>query len=147
MKHIFNRISYKLLLGSSIITSSMSPVLANENIDGQQLAMYQPSSTLASNFSTSKLSGEKLLAIADKLNSTKMDSEQQKLEFALVYTAANKGLSEAQFRLANYYIESELVAADEDKAIYWLTQAIDQGHQGAQFVYENFYESHFDIGC
>jgi len=147
MKPNFNHLSHSLLLGSSLIVGSLTSVSANDNFEEQQIAMVQPASSLAAHFSTSKLSAEKLLAMADKLNHTQMDSTQEKLEFALIYSAANKGLSEAQFRLANYYINSELVAANEDKVIYWLTQAIGQGHEGAIFVYENLYENFIDIGC
>lgn len=77
-----------------------------------------------------------------------MSSSQKNLEFALVYSAANKGSSEAQFRLANYYVEGDLVAEDETEASYWLEQAMEQGHQGAKFVYDNLYLAHnFDVGC
>lgn len=49
---------------------------------------------------------------------------EQELEFALVFSAAQKGLAEAQFRLANYYIDSKLIVADETEASYWLEEAI-----------------------
>ena len=147
MKHTFNRISHSLLLSSSIIAGGMASVTAGEVLKGQKIAMYEPASTMAAHFPSAKLSAERMLELADKLNNLKMTPSQKKLEFSLVYSAANKGLSEAQFRLANYYIDSELIAADEDKALYWLTQAIDQDHQGAKYVYENLYEYYIDIGC
>ncbi len=147
MKPDFNHLSHSLLLGSSLIVGSLASVSANDNFEEQQIAMVQPASSLASHFSTTKLSAEKMLEMANKLNMEQMNSTQEKLEFALIYSAANKGLAEAQFRLANYYINNKLVSADEDKALYWLTQAINQDHQGAIFVYENLYEDFIDIGC
>ena len=147
MKHKLSRLSQSLFLGSSIIVASMTSVSASNEFDGLKIAMYQPASTLASEFANAKLSPEKMLSMADKLHSTQMSETQEELEFALVYAAANKGLAEAQFRLANYYIESELIEADETEAGFWLEEAIEQGHEGAKFVYENLYVLSFDIGC
>ena len=147
MKANFNRIKHSLLLGSSLVVGGMTSVLAGEALDGQQIAMVKSASSLASPLPTTRLAAEKMLAMANKINSEQMSSTQEELAFALIYSAANKGLAEAQFKLANYYMDSEVVAADEDKAIYWLTQAIDQDHQGAKFVYENLYENFIDIGC
>ena len=147
MKANFNRIKHSLLLGSSLVVGGMTSVLAGEALDGQQIAMVKSASSLASPLPTTRLAAEKMLAMANKINSEQMSSTQEELAFALIYSAANKGLAEAQFKLANYYMDSEVVAADEDKAIYWLTQAIDQDHKGAKFVYDNLYENFIDIGC
>ena len=147
MKHKLSHLSHSLFLSSSIIVASMTSVSASNEFDEQKIAMYQPASTLASHFSSAKLSPEKMLEMANKLHSTQMSTTQEELEFALIYSAANKGLAEAQFRLANYYIESELVEADETEAAFWLEEAIEQGHEGAKFVYENIYVLSFDIGC
>ena len=148
MKLAFNRISHSLLLSGSILTASITPVLAHDNFDEQVIAMYQPASTLAEHFSTSsKLSAEKLLSVATNLSRSKKSIIEEKLEFALVFSAATKGLAEAQFRLANYYIDSELVAADDNEASYWLEEAMAQGHQGAKFIYESLGVADFDIGC
>ena len=141
MKPNFKRIKHSLLLGGSIVAGSMTSVLAGEVLEGQQIAMVKPASSLASPLSTTRLTAEKMLTMANQLSSEQMSVSQEELAFALISSAADKGLAEAQFRLANYYIESELVDADEDKAIYWLTQAIVQDHQGAKFVYENLYEN------
>jgi len=147
MKKTFNHISHSLLLSSSIIAASMSSVLANENFAEQQIAMYKPASNIAAPLLDSTLSAEKMLAMADSLYTTRMSKYQQELEFALIFSAANKGLAEAQFRLANYYMDDELIAADETEASFWLEEAIEQGHQGAKFVYENIYVLNFDFGC
>lgn len=147
MKHQFSRLSHSLFFGSSIIVGSMTSVSASNEFYEQKIAMYQPASTLALLFDSAKLSAEKMLMMADKLHNTQMSLSQENLEFALIFSAANKGLAEAQFRLANYYIDSELVAADETEASYWLEEAIEQGHEGAKFIYENIYTLNFDIGC
>ena len=147
MKPYFKRIKHSLLLGGSIVAGSMTSALAGEALEGQQIAMYKPASSLASPLPITRLTAEKMLSMANKISSEQMSATQEELAFALIYSAANKGLAEAQFKLANYYMDSEVVAADEDKAIYWLTQAIDQDHQGAKFVYENLYENFIDIGC
>ena len=147
MKPNFKRIKRSLLLGGSIVAGSMTSVLAGEVLEGQQIAMVKPAPSLASPLSTTRLTAEKMLTMANQISSEQMSVSQEELAFALIYSAANKGLAEAQFKLANYYMDSEVVAADEDKAIYWLTQAIDQDHQGAKFVYENLYENFIDIGC
>jgi TPR repeat protein len=125
----------------------MSSVLANENFAEQQIVMYKPASSIAAPLLDSTLSAEKMLAMADSLYTPRMSKYQQELEFALIFSAANKGLAEAQFRLANYYMDDELIAADETEASFWLEEAIEQGHKGAKFVYENTYLLNFDIGC
>jgi len=147
MKYNFNHITHGLILSSSLIVGSISSVSANTVLDGQQISMYTPESKLASPLLGSKLSAEKMLAMADSLHNPRMSKYQKNLEFALIYSAANKGLAEAQFRLANYYIDSELIEPNEVEASIWLEEAIAQGHQGAKFVYENIYVNTFDIGC
>lgn len=147
MKHTFSRISHSLLLGSSIFATSMTPVSASDDFEELQIAMHKPASTLATHFSTSILSAEKMLKIADKLSSTKMSLAEEKLEFALIFSAARKGSAEAQFRLANYYLDSDIVAADDNEASFWLEEAMAQGHQGAQFIYDSLGVADFDIGC
>ena len=147
MKHNFKRISQSLFLGSSLITASVASVSASDGISNQQIAMYKPALSIAAPLLNSKLSAENMLAMAESLNNERMSKYQQELEFALIFSAANKGLAEAQFRLANYYIESTLIEPDETEAALWLEEAIEQGHEGAKFVYENIYVLHFDIGC
>ena len=146
MNHNFKQVSQSLFLGSSLIVAGITSVSAN-NTDELQLAMYQPAHINTATFSSSKLSAEKMLKMADQLHRPVMSKNQQELEFSLIFSAANKGLAEAQFRLANYYIDSDLVEADEQEASFWLEEAIEQGHEGAKFVYENVYVVSFDIGC
>lgn len=147
MKYKLSQLSQSLFLGGSIIVSGMSSALANVELNNQDIAMSQDVSTFAADFSRAKFSSNKLLEMADNIHTTEMTSSQEKLVFALVYSAAKRGLAEAQFRLANYYIDSDLVVADETEAAFWLEEAIEQGHKGAKFVYENIYVLSFDIGC
>lgn len=149
MKHKFN-LSHSLVLGSSLIVAGVTSVAAKDAFDDHQIAMYQPAPPFAAHFATSKLSADKLLAMADKLNRAPMNLAQEKLVFALTFSAANKGSAEAQFRLGNYYMDSDdnhLIIADETEAAYWLEEAIAQGHKDAKFVYDNVLAFHFDIGC
>lgn len=142
-------ISTNLLLSGSLIAAGLAPVLANEVYIQQEIAMNKSDSPLIQNFSYAKnLTAKKMLTIADKLYSPHMTMAEQELEFALVFSAAQKGLAEAQFRLANYYIESTLIPEDESEASYWLKEAMEQDHAGAKFIYENLYfAENFDIGC
>lgn len=149
MKPTLKRISYNLLLGSSLIAGGLSFASANEIYYEQKIATNKPTASLINHFSYAKnLTAEKMLVIADKLYSQQMTTAEQELEFALVFSAAQKGLAEAQFRLANYYIDSKLIVADETEASYWLEEAMEQGHSDAKFVYDNlYYAENFDIGC
>ena len=147
MKPNFNRLSHSILLGSSLIAGSLASVSAEENITEQDIAMIQSASSIADPILSSELDADKMLAMADSLYSPRMSKYQKELEFALIFSAANKGLPEAQFRLANYYMEGELVTADETEASFWLEEAIAQGHMNAKFVYNNVFAMYFDIGC
>lgn len=147
MKLTFNRITHSLLLSGSILTASITPVSADDHFKELKLAMIQPSTSLASHFSTLGLSADKMLTMANKLGSTIMSKSEEKLEFALIYSAARKGSAEAQFRLANYYLDSDLVTSDDNDAAFWFEEAIAQGHIGAKFIYDNLGVADFDIGC
>lgn len=149
MKPILKQLSYNLLLSSSLIAGGLTSSLANEGNTEQKFAMQKPVSPLIKHFSYAKnFTAIKMLEIADKLYNPIMTKVEQELEFALVYSAAQKGLAEAQFRLANYYIDSNLIVADESEATFWLEEAMEQGHDGAKFIYENlYYAENFDIGC
>lgn len=147
MKNTFNHVSHSLLIGSSILAGSITTASANEVFDEQKIAMYTSASTFPSHTSTEKLSAEKIMAIVDKLEVTNMDAAQEKLKFALTYSAAKKGSAEAQFRVANYYLDGDMVRSDDNDAGYWLEEAIAQGHKGAEFIYEHLGVADFDIGC
>jgi TPR repeat protein len=147
MKYTFNQISHSFLLGSSLIAGSLASVSANDNLIGQKIAVYQPASSIAAPLLNSELSPEKMLAMADSLYSPRMSKAQKELEFALIFSAANKGLAEAQFRLANFYMDSDLIEANETEAAFWLEEAIEQGHKNAIYVYNNIFGFDFGIGC
>lgn len=149
MKPILNKFSYNLLFSGSLIVAGMTPSSANEVFAEQKTAMNKLAAPLIDHFSYAKnLSPVKMLLIADNLYNSQMSLAEQELEFALIYSAAQKGLAEAQFRLANYYIDSNLTSADEYEASYWLEEAMEQGHEDAKFIYEKlYYAENFDIGC
>lgn len=147
MKRIFRKTSLSLFLSGSIIASNISPLIAEEGYEEIQIAMQMPAETVPRYFLNSELSAEKMLALANKYSRMPSIPSKPKLEFALVYAAANKGLAEAQFQLANFYIDNEVVEMDEVQAAYWLEKAIAQGHQGAKFIYASLDTINFDIGC
>lgn len=146
MKLSIHNISHNLLISSCLLTSSFA-VNAMESQSEVQLAMYVPVNGVPKQHIQTSLSPKRLLMMAESLNTGRMSTAQKNLEFALIYTAAKKGNAEAQFRLANYYIESELVTADDNEAAFWLEEAIAQGHSGAKFIYENMGIADFDVGC
>ena len=147
MKLKFNHLTHGLVLSSCLMAANITSASANGFMGEKQIAMYLSNVAVASYPTVSKLSAQRMLDLADNIASPKPSRAQQKLEFALIYSAANKGHAEAQFRLAYYYMDSDLIIPDEQMASFWLEQAIEQGHQGAQFVYNNIKEDNFDIGC
>lgn len=88
-----------------------------------------------------------LLAMADNLLITAQNELQFDLIIDVLRQAATKGSADAQFKLANLYLESEYVEYSEEKAMYWLEKAIAQNHTHARFVYEQVLNNGFDIGC
>lgn len=147
MKLKFNHLSQSILLSGSIIVSGFAPVYSTETPGEIKTALNFPLRGISESFNYTELSAEKMLKMADNFFASAQTAERQKIGFALVYSAAKKGLAEAQFRLANYYLEDEILEADEDKATYWLELAVAQDHQGALFVYQSINEDNFDIGC
>lgn len=147
MKPTFNRISHSLLLSGSIVAASMGPILADEAFNKIQIAMEMHATAMPSYFLKSGLSADKMLSMAHEFHGLPDTPARPKLEFALVFAAANKGLAEAQFQLANYYIEDDLFEVDEEQATVWLEKAISQGHQGAKFILASLDNMNFDIGC
>ena len=144
-KQNFKQISLNLLLSGSLLVSNINTVSANETLEKQYMAVYQSTSTTPSSFT--ELSAENMLEMADSLYTPQMSHHQKKLEFALIFSAAYKGLAEAQFRLANYFIESDVITPNESEAAFWLEEAMVQGHKNAKFVYDNVLVYNYDIGC
>ena len=147
MKLKFNPLSQSVLLCGSILAANFTPVYATGTQSEIKTALHFPFMGNTESFNHAELSAEKMLEMADNFSTSPQTPDSQKISFALVYSAAHKGLAEAQFRLANYYIEDELLEADDDKATYWLELAMAQDHQGAKFVYESINSQNFDIGC
>ena len=88
-----------------------------------------------------------LLSMANKLQSSTYAMKNQGLIIYLLKQAAKQGSAEAQFQLGNLYLDGELLDQDDDKAIHWLTEAAEQNHASAQFVYDQFMNGGYDIGC
>ena len=143
----FKQLSLGFLISASFAIGHAQTASATDYIEEQYIAMLQNAAGTATPDSFKRLSAENMLAMADSLYTPKMSRHQKNLEFALIYSAANKGLAEAQFRLANYFIESDIIAPNESEAAYWLEEAMGQGHQNAKFVYHNVLVYSFDIGC
>lgn len=112
-----------------------------------ELAMYKPIKAKEIRLIQTELDAEEMLQMAESLSTERMSESQKRLAFALIYSAAKKGNAEAQFQLANYYLESDLVMADDNEAAFWLEEAIAQGHHEAKFIYEHLGVADFDVGC
>jgi len=146
MKLKFNRSSHRLVLSSCLLTASIATNAAESHRE-LQIAMYTPINGTVHQHIQTSLSAEKMLLMADSLNTKRMSTSQKNLAFALTFSAAKKGSAEAQFRLANYYLESDLVTADDNEAAYWLEEAIAQNHYEAKFIYDHLGVADFDVGC
>ena len=146
-------ISVIFLLGS--IFSHSSSYAANNQ--APQLSAYlERKIEIAMHASTSKpttfprynqLDPEKMLAMAASLPNLDSNSSNAKLAFALTYSAALKDSAEAQFRLANIYLQNEILPRDEEQAVFWLEKAVAKNHVGANFVYQSLLTDDFGIGC
>lgn len=146
-------ISFSLLLGS-LVNYSVSTAAENEAPQLSaylerkiEIAMYASTAKPTTFPRYSELDPEKMLTMAASLPDIDSNPVNAKLAFALTYSAALKGSAEAQFRLANIYLQNEILPRDEDQAIFWLEKAIAQDHKGAYYVYQNLTTYGFDIGC
>ena len=142
----YKHITQQLALSSYFLTAAITAE-AIELQSQVEIAMYTPVNGITKQPIQTRLSAEKMLLMADSLNTKRMSRSQKNLAFALTFSAAKKGSAEAQFRLANYYLESDLVTADDNEAAFWLEEASAQGHYEAKFIYEHLGVADFDVGC
>lgn len=147
MNPSFHSLSQGFLLSSGLLAAGITAAYAHDEFDNEQVAIIKADPASVQGDSISTIKAKKALELATILSQFKQTPREKKLEFALVLFAANKGIADAQFRLANYYIDGELVETNESEAEYWLEQAIAQGHQGAEFIFNNLGSVYFDIGC
>ena len=130
-----------LVLTSSLFLSGIQTSNATQPISGMTMLPSLSISILQSP------GPAYLLAMTNNLLITAQNEQQFNLIFDVLRQAATKGSADAQFRLANLYLDSEYVEYDEEKAMYWLEKAIAQNHTQARFVYEQVLNNGFDIGC
>ena len=147
MKFKFNNVPHRIILGGCLFSAGVA-ANATESQSKLEIAMYTPINGMIKQPIQTKLSAETMLTMADSLTTERMSESQKNLVFALTFSAAKKGSANAQFRLANYYLESDLVTADDNnEAAFWLEEAIAQGHFEAKFIYDNLGVADFDVGC
>ena len=133
MEGIKKNLCKNILFGSSLMLGVMANSNASQSLNPTVILNNQNPSYL--------------LAMANNLLITAQNEQQFGLIVDVLRQAATKGSADAQFRLANIYLDSEYVEYDEDQAIYWLEKAVAQNHPEAKFVYEQVISDGYDIGC
>jgi len=141
MEALTKRACQSLLIGGSLLIG---------NISVSHAAIKNTVSLTATGLSAAvvqKPSPAYLLAMANNLQLASYSASQPRLVVSLLEQAAKQGLAEAQFRLGNLFLDSDILEEDENKAMYWMDQAAEQGHAQAQFIFEKIMNNGFDIGC
>lgn len=148
MKNKFNYLSVATLLACNIFAATNKTTFAEAiEFEVSEKNIQIITTFKLKNLSNTKLSAKKLLSLADQLSGPSIKNDNEKLVFSLVSAAANKGLAEAQFRLAGYFMEGDIVVEDGSEASFWLEEAIGQNHKDAKFIFENIYPLYFEMGC
>jgi len=141
-------ISAGLLATGTIILSSMTPAVASEeNVVAEKISRQSAATTLVRLALLDRSNIDRQVATAIHLYGKAKSIKDHDRAFALFLGAAERGSAEAQFRLANMYLDCEHVINDDDEAMKWLNRAAAKGHQQAAFLYEYLLNSEFEVGC
>lgn len=147
----------KLAGAISVLFSLASPVSAQST----NLAMAQPgveqSLPAIESFITDKAQANRALhdpkfvcKLAHLYQTGQGVSKNPTAAFKLYEYAAKKGVAEAQYALALMYSDDTgpfNVADSQQKALFWLEKAVNQGYKQAEFTYRYMLDNTYYSGC
>jgi TPR repeat protein len=140
-----------LIIGIQVSASVYATDLAM--IDSSTSEKIPASVTLSSDpyLADKRLKDPKFAAEVAKLYATGQGVKQNaKLAYRLYLYAANHGVAEAQYALGLIYADERgplNIDDGQERALYWLGKAVDQGYKDAQFAYSYLINNtHYD-GC
>ncbi|MGD8785665.1 MAG: hypothetical protein PVG75_14570 [Thioalkalispiraceae bacterium] len=98
-------------------------------------------------FPMSLLSGKQALQRGKQLMQRARTPRQHIRAFEYLNYAAEKGLAEAQFQTAIMYLDDQYVPGNDERAMYLLEQASQQGHKQAGIALNYIRYGDDEFGC
>lgn len=119
----------------------------------RQLATAQTGSVISqmkdkqAKLSSLQVSAEEMLQRGLRLKQRAKTPKQHVRAFEYLTYAANQGLPEAQFQCAIMYLDDRFVPGDEERAMFLLEQAWQQGHKQAGIALDYIRAGDDGFGC